>query len=193
MMAVSARCTTIMLTAIVALSCTVEQADSYRPDGSRSAAEVGAQAPSDEALVAAAENIVAFLRAELELEQIAVADTVTLHLSPEGGGTARKVPRDALRDSGNWSVTASGTNTTYRFAPPAGVTKLTTRPGRHMNCFETDLSSRSPELAAFPHVGTKLEPPEPASCLQGWNVTFVFDSLRSPPVLVAALYDQWEW
>jgi hypothetical protein len=31
------------------------------------------------------------------------------------------------------------------------------------------------------------------SCLQVWNVTFVFDPKARPPRLVAAVYDQFEW
>lgn len=38
-----------------------------------------------------------------------------------------------------------------------------------------------------------LEPPIPESCLKSWNLTLVFDPRERPPVLVAAVYDQWEW
>ncbi len=62
-----------------------------------------------------------------------------------------------------------------------------------MNCAEYPLSSRFPELARLPHVGTKLEPGDASSCLQTWNLTLVFDPNQRPPTLVAAVYDQWEW
>ncbi|MDQ3949030.1 MAG: hypothetical protein M3282_01660, partial [Gemmatimonadota bacterium] len=71
--------------------------------------------------------------------------------------------------------------------------RLTTRVGRHLNCAEYPLSSRFPELARLPHVGTKLDPGEGSSCLQTRNVTFVFDPDAKPPTLVAVVYDQWEW
>jgi hypothetical protein len=31
------------------------------------------------------------------------------------------------------------------------------------------------------------------SCLQTRNLTLVFDPNRTPPTLIAAVYDQWEW
>jgi hypothetical protein len=55
------------------------------------------------------------------------------------------------------------------------------------------LASRVPALAARPHVGVRLEPSTPKSCLETWNATFVFDTSAATPRLVAALYDQWEW
>jgi hypothetical protein len=70
---------------------------------------------------------------------------------------------------------------------------LTTRVGRHFNCLEYPLSSRYPELARLPHVGARLEPADAGSCLQSWNLTFVYDAGPRPPVLVAVVRDQWEW
>jgi hypothetical protein len=122
-----------------------------------------------------------------------MGDTVTLHLSPEGGGAQARIPRELLRNPANWAVPSAGSQGTYRLAPPAGMTILTARAGSHFNCLEYPLSSRFPDLATLPHVGMKLEPAELESCLQTWNVTFVFDPLESTPVLVAAIYDQWEW
>jgi hypothetical protein len=72
------------------------------------------------------------------------------------------------------------------------MTKLTTKVGRHFDCNEQSLATRFPRLAERPHVGTMLEPANRTSCLQTWNVTFVFDT-NSRPRLVAAVYDQWEW
>ena len=72
------------------------------------------------------------------------------------------------------------------------MTKLTTKVGRHFNCIEQSLATKAPLLAQLRHVGTLLELPNRTSCLQTWNVTFVFDS-TDVPRLVAAVYDQWEW
>jgi hypothetical protein len=122
---------------------------------------------------------------------VRLADSVTLYLSPEGGGTRRAFAREQLRDPSSWRVASGGH--AYAFAPPAGVTRLTARAGRHFNCREYPLSSRFPDLARLPHVGVKLEPERTESCLQTWNVTFVFDPAARPARLVAAVYDQWEW
>jgi len=72
------------------------------------------------------------------------------------------------------------------------MTKLTTKVGRHFNCNEQSLATKFPRLAQFPHVGTVLEPANRTSCLQTWNMTFVFDTSSRPRIL-AAVYDQWEW
>lgn len=144
-------------------------------------------------LVVAAEGIVAFLRGETEFDSITTADTVTLRLTPEGGGDSTRVSRDLLRDRANWSVRAAGSGAEYTFVPPATLTTLTTREGRHFNCQDYALSSRVPELAGLPHVGTRLEPPDRGSCLQTWNLTFVFDPHAPGPTLVTVVYDQWEW
>lgn len=144
-------------------------------------------------LVDAAESIVAFLRGEMEFDSITTADTVTLRLAPEGGGDSTRVSRDRLRDPASWSVRAAGTGTEYPFVPPASMTILTTREGRHFNCQDYALSSRVPELAGLPHVGTRLEPPDRGSCLQTWNLTLVFDPDAPVRTLVAVVYDQWEW
>jgi hypothetical protein len=80
-----------------------------------------------------------------------------------------------------------------RLADTVPWTRMTTRPGRHFNCHEYPLGSRFPHLATLPHVGVKLEPDRPASCLESWNATFVFDTSAGRPQLIAAVYDQWEW
>ena len=143
-------------------------------------------------LVDAAEDIIAFLHGDLPFDSITTADSVTLRLAPEGGGDSTRVSREHLRDRASWSVRA-GSGSDYPFAPPASLTTLTTRAGRHFNCREYPLSSRAPDLAPLPHVGTRLEPPDAGSCLQTWNVTFVFDPHADHPTLVAVVYDQWEW
>jgi hypothetical protein len=136
---------------------------------------------------------VGFLRGEVSFSRIRLADTVTLHLGREEGGTRRAVARDLLRDPSNWSVPSPSLRMTYAFVPPRSLTVLTTRLGRHLNCMDYALSATSPELAALPHVGTTLKPPEFGSCLQTWNLTVVFDAERKPPTVVAAIYDQPEW
>ena len=99
--------------------------------------------------------------------------------------------REQLRDRARWAVRSE--RATYAFAPRANQTKLTTRVGRHFNCMEYDLTTRAPDLASWPHVGAKLEPANGDSCLQTWNVTFVFDTTDGLPRLVTAFYDQFEW
>jgi hypothetical protein len=148
------------------------------------------------ALAHAARRMVRFLVGDATtLDTLALADTVELHLPPEGAGTSAGVsvkrPRGALRDRGAWRIQAGSAS--YSFVPPKGLTLNTARAGTHYNCREIPLASRAPSLASRPHVGVRLEPPEPKSCLDGWNATFVFDTTGARPRLVAALYDQWEW
>jgi hypothetical protein len=137
----------------------------------------------------AARRIVQFLRGEGRFEHIRLADTVTLYVSPEGGGTRAAFTRDQLRDRSNWKVRGL---LMYSFAPPGGTAELTTRVGRHLNCLERPLAWTFPDLARLPHVGTMLAYGT-QSCLQTRNATFVFDPNRKPPTLVAAVYDQFEW
>jgi hypothetical protein len=155
---------------------------------------LGAHRPEE--LVAAATEVVGFLRGDVPFARIRLADTVVLHLSPEGGGTRRAVARETLRHRSNWKVRPTRTSARgmdYSFVPHPRLTVLTTRFGRHLNCMESDLSSRSAELALLPHVGTMLSPTDQNSCMQTWNLTLVFDPVAKPPTLVAAVYDQWEW
>jgi hypothetical protein len=144
----------------------------------------------------AAKRIIGFLRGEVDVDRIRVADTVTLYLSPEAGGARRKVSREMLRNRSNWTVRMKdlphARGMTYSFAPPKGTAELTTRVGRHLNCREYPLSWRYKELAQFPHVGTMLTYGRD-SCLQTRNLTLVFDPNEKPPTLIAAVYDQWEW
>ena len=147
-----------------------------------------------ETLERAAKEIVGFLRGEISFENIEsrLADTVVLHLSPEGGGRAAAFIRGQLREPSSWVLRAG--SRTYSFVPPPRLSKLTAKAGSHFNCLEYPLASRFRELAALPHVGVKLEPDSSTSCLETWNATFIFnDSGAKPPRLVAAVYDQWEW
>jgi hypothetical protein len=141
-------------------------------------------------LDAAARRIVDFLRGKASFDQINLSDTVTLSVTPEGGGGEATFAKQQLRDPSAWRV-RSGSHV-YSLAPPTGMTKLTTRVGRHYNCGEQSLAANFPRLAQLPHVGTELAPANMSSCLQAWNMTFVFDT-SSRPRLVAAVYDQWEW
>lgn len=179
----------VVLITLALHSCSPESSIPHASDP----AGTPTRANQAEELVAAAQNIVGFLRGVVDFDRITVADTVVLLLTPEGGGDGSKIPRDLLRNRANWSVHAAGTGTTYPFAPPPGMTRLTTRAGRHFNCVEYKLSTRYPEFAALPHVGTRLELPEPAGCLQTWNLTFIFDSHEPEPTLLTVVYDQWEW
>ena len=139
-----------------------------------------------------ATEIVGFLRSNVSFEKIRLADTVALYVSPEGGGTVTHLTREQLREPSSW-VISSG-RSTYSFVPPQRFSKLTAKAGLHFNCLEYSLASRFRELAKLPHVGVKLEPVKPTSCLESWNATFIFnDSGTQPPRLVAAVYDQWEW
>jgi hypothetical protein len=147
-------------------------------------------------LVDAAETVIAFLRGEVGFERIRVADTITLYLAPEAGGTRRALSRAELRNRSNWRVRMRSLPNapahSYSFVPHKGKAELETRVGRHLKCLEYPLSSIYPELARFPHVGTKLVH-STASCLNTENLTLVFDPNEKPPTLIAAVYDQWEW
>lgn len=146
-------------------------------------------------LVDAATAVVAFLRGEADFNRIRLANTVTLYLSPEGGGTRRAVAREMLRDRSKWTVRSRdlphARGMAYSFAPSSGRAELTTRVGRHLKCLDYPLSSIYEELAQLPHVGTMLA--YGTGCLQTKNLTLVFDPNEKPPTLIAAVYDQWEW
>lgn len=144
-------------------------------------------------LTTAATRVIAFLQGRLPFDSIRVADTVALYISPEGGGSRANVSRGNLAHAANWKIASASNGKNYSLVPPKGLTKLTTRVGRHFNCLEYPLSSRFETLSQLPHVGTKLEPDSASTCLQTWNLTLVFDRQKVPPTLVAAVYDQWEW
>jgi hypothetical protein len=142
------------------------------------------------ALDSAARRVVEFLQGRLSFEQIALSDTVTFHVSPEGGKGLTRFTREQLRSPSAWVVRSMGHN--YPLAPATGMTKLKTKVGRHLNCGEQALAAKFPQLGRFPHVGTTLQPENLRSCLQTWNMTFVFDTTAHPRVIAVA-YDQWEW
>lgn len=164
------------------------------PGGTDSTAvATGAAVPAaqDSALRSAAESIVAFLRGTTAFETLSVAETVDLVIPAEGGGTRRRVSREALRDRHAWTVQIHSQQ--YSLVPAANLTEMTVAPNRHFNCREGSLLARVPEFAESPHAGVRLEPPDADSCLQVWNATFVFETASGHPRLTAAIYDQWEW
>ena len=160
--------------------------------GADTAAPAATIAPiaGDAELEAAARNVIRFLQGSTPFDSVPLADSVALYVAPEGGGGRSVYRRDALRQPSSWRVESG--QRTFALTPPPGVDSLTAKAGRHFNCREYDLASRYPALARQPHVGTTLEPAQPASCLQSWNLTLVFDSTAERR-LTAAVYDQWEW
>jgi hypothetical protein len=189
-MAVRRRALTGALVLGVSLGC--GSSDRETADTPAATAEPVVARTNHQEFVAAAESIVSFLRGENSFDTTRAADTVVLHISPEGSGDSALVPRALLRNRSNWRVSSSA-GTTYRFVPPSRATQLTTRAGTHFNCLEYPLASRFPDLAEFPHVAVKLVPPGAESCLQSWNLTFVFAPDEAQPTLLAVVYDQWEW
>ncbi len=151
----------------------------------------GSNARAHAGLERAARQVVGFLRAEVPFDSLALADTVELRVAPEGGSGASKVSRAALHDRAAWTVWAPPRR--FPLVPPARYSTLSTSVGRHFNCLEQDLATRAPDLASRPHVGARLQPESPQSCLQSWNATFVFDTAGGHPRLTAVIYDQWEW
>ncbi|MFL5487688.1 MAG: hypothetical protein ACJ8AJ_04305, partial [Gemmatimonadaceae bacterium] len=141
-------------------------------------------------LDSAARRVVDFLRGKAGFEQIEFADSVTLYVAPEGGGAHATFSKEQLRQPSAWRVRSQGH--VFSLAPPPAVTKLTTKVGRHLNCGEQSLAAKFPRLARLPHVGATLAPENMGSCLQTWNMTFVFDT-DVRPRLVAVAYDQYEW
>jgi hypothetical protein len=154
--------------------------------------EASREATGPIGLVEAGTGVVRFLRGELPFDSIQLADTVSLYLGREEGGTRRDVARELLRDRKNWTVHSESLRHTYSFAPPAGNASLTTRVGRHARCGDYPLSATFPDLGQLPHVGATLQYGSD-SCLQTWNLTLVFDARARPWKVVAAVYDQFEW
>ena len=143
-------------------------------------------------LEGAARRIIGFLRAEVPFDSVSLADSVEFRIAPEGGGASRRTGRDALREVRAWTV-GEGTRR-VRLVPPARYSAMTTAVGRHYRCQAQDLAPVAPDWAQRPHVGVLLQPSEDASsCLQSWNVTFVFDTAGGSPRLAGVLHDQWEW
>jgi hypothetical protein len=173
--------------------------ESPRPASGGATAESAtdtALAPSRRAaLEDAARQLTSFLTGGAALDTLALGDTVALHLPLEGAGPSTgasvRLARGALRDRDAWRIRAG--DQSFTFVPPNGLTKMTVRAGTHFVCRDVPLASRVPALTMRPHVGVRLEPPTPKSCLETWNATFVFDTSAATPRLVAAVYDQWEW
>ena len=182
-----ARCTLLVLVA-----CSPEGDEAPAEDtASPSSPPAATHQPAE--LVAAATNVVGFLRGNVPFSRVRLADTVTLRLGVEEGGTTRRVVRERLRQPSEWAVESPNLRFTYPFAPPPSLTSAETRVGRHVRCMDHDLTAIDPELGALPHVGVVLSPPNFSSCLQTWNLTIVFDPQLKPPTVVAVIYDQFEW
>ena len=179
------------LLGILALSCATST-DPNTSESSPPPTTTGSGFSSAE-LVAAADSLIGFMKGDVDFDDLRISKSVDLHLSPEGGGNHVTVARSRLADRDSWKVRSKTLDMTYNFVPARELTELTTKVGRHLNCMEYSLSSRVKRLAAHPHVGASLAPRDADSCLQTWNVTFVFDPKVEPPTLVAAVYDQWEW
>lgn len=160
--------------------------------GSCPPGEPEADAAGEIALVEAAERVVRFLQGERSFDEIRTADTVTLRISPEGGGARASLPRQSLADPAAWAI-PRGPGEVQSLIPPPALTQLTTKPGVHFNCMEYPLASRAPDLGTLPHVGVRLATIGATSCMQTWNLSLVFEAGEGPPVLMAAVYDQWEW
>ena len=101
-------------------------------------------------LDSAARRVVEFLRGKASFDQIELSDTVTLYVTPEGGGGHTTFARKTLRNQAAWRV-KSGANL-FSFVPPAGMTRLTTKVGRHFNCNEELLAPKVPRLAHLPGI-----------------------------------------
>jgi hypothetical protein len=164
------------------------------PSGTADTVPLGVHSPDE--LDDAARAIVAFLRGEAAFDNIHLTDTVTFYMSPEGGGTPRTVAREQLRERSNWTIRGPSLRPgrlgiRYSLAPSKDSAELTTRVGRHLKCAEYPLASINRDMARLPHVGVKLA--YGTSCMETTNFTLVFDPVKKPPRLVAAVYDQWEW
>jgi hypothetical protein len=181
----------LLLMAPVLAGCTGPGQDGA-PAGSDMSQPTRISVSRAEAFVAAAEMVIEFLQGDGELGALSLSDTVTMYLARESGGGVAKVAASDLRDRSSWRIPSYGGHT-YVLVPPASLSGLTTRFGRHMKCFEYDLAYEFPELAPLPHVGTRLDPEDMTSCLQTWNLTLVFAADTLPPKLTAVVYDQWEW
>ena len=183
-------CRSLMITRIrvlvVALTTMVGCSTERRalPDSTQPGAGDTASVPraGAEALEQTARELVEFLRGNAAFETIRLADTVTLYLSPDGGGTHAAFNSEQLRRPSRWALRSG--RQTYAFTPPPSLKKMTTKAGIHFNCLDYPLASRFPELAKLPHVGVKLELDTAGSCLQTWNTTFVFDTIARPKRLV---------
>lgn len=181
------------LSVVVGVACGRSDSDATRTEDTSPPAAAESAVHRPEELVAAAMDLVGFLRGQVPFSRLRLADTVTLRLGIEEGGTMRRVARERLREPSAWSVKSLNGGFTYAFAPHPSLTSVETRVGRHVRCMDHDLTATDPELGALPHVGVVLSPPDFSSCLQTWNLTIVFDAALKPPTVVAVIYDQFEW
>ena len=142
--------------------------------------------------VGAAKRVLAFLRGEGTLDGVALADQVRL-VAPISPWSARKISGDSRHQRGEWYVVWRGNR--YALTPPARRAELKTREGYHLLCdMPRSLASIGMwRYTTSPHVGTTLVFQPRESCLQTWNLTFVFDAVKEEPTLIAVVYDQWEW
>lgn len=153
---------------------------------------IAADSATPSELLAAADNVVRFLRGELPFAQLRLADSVVFRLPPDAGNSRHVHLRDELAETSAWTI-VTDSRREHTLVPPPGLTEVTFKPGKHLNCTERPLSSVAPEMAEMPHVGVMLSLPEASSCLQSWTATFVFTPSSDPPELNAVVYDQWEW
>ena len=177
--------TRLLCAAIIATSCTGSEPEA-QPD-SDVPGPAGGTVHEFAYLEDDVQHLLEFLRGNEALREALLADSVTLYVAPEGGGAERKVAAAELRDPAAWRVGP------HSLVPPAGLTDLRVTPGLHSHCEAVPLDTRFPELARHPHVGVRLASDAAASCLQTWNVTFVFSDDAVAPRLTGVAYDQWEW
>ena len=152
--------------------------------------DTGAANLSNDEIRRSAEIIVSFLYGDADSTLMSLADSVDLYVAPEGGGAHVRRSREDLFRRDMWYVRAAGR--VYSFIPPGRFQNMESFIGRHVNCRPADLRIKLPGPADRPHVGVLLSNPD-AGCLETWNATFIFDTASGTPLLVGALYDQWEW
>jgi hypothetical protein len=138
-----------------------------------------------------ASEVARFLAGYGRFDHLQLADSVDLYVAPEGGGGQQRFAREQLSDRAAWRVQSGRFN--QSFVPRGMPTRLVPAVGKYMHCTPSELKTRFPQLASYPHVGIKLEPPNAKSCLESWNATFIFDTTDGRTRLIAAIYDQWEW
>lgn len=150
-------------------------------------------------MVETARVLIGFLQGNIDFEQVAFADEVTLYLAEEGVPAGEKTSlvlhHEDLRNPANWVVYSPYAGRNYRITPPPPIdADLTTAVGVHYKCQPTTLAAHGfPDLARLPHVGTMLYPKDAATCHDSWNLTIVFDPELQTPTIIAVVYAQWEW
>jgi hypothetical protein len=177
----------LVIVVVALIACTVKEP--ARADSSD--APSAPEAARNRTLVTISEKTARFLAGEIDFDSLSLADSVDLYLAPEGGGGRARLSRERLRDRAAWRVRSG--SIVRSFVPASSQRETRSSIGHHMRCTETSLAPLFPALSKSPHVGVRRAPPGSASCLQTWNVTFVFDTAAVTPRIVAAIYDQWEW